>query len=71
MTQTIELHISGMSCASCVGRVETALQNVSGVSCAGVNLVTHTARVTFDETQINNETLAKTVSVLGYPATIK
>ncbi|WP_276307908.1 heavy metal translocating P-type ATPase [Paramylibacter kogurei] len=71
MTQTIELQITGMSCASCVGRVEKALQNTNGVSSAAVNLVTESANVTFDETLTNNATLAKIVTVLGYPASIK
>ena len=41
----IELAISGMHCASCVGRVERALQAVSGVSEATVNLATERAAV--------------------------
>lgn len=45
--QTISLPIEGMSCASCVGRVERALKAVSGVEHANVNLVTETAEVGF------------------------
>lgn len=43
--QTIELSVEGMSCASCVGRVERALQAVPGVSQATVNLATERATV--------------------------
>jgi len=39
------VRISGMSCASCVARVEKALQAVPGVGKASVNLATETARV--------------------------
>ncbi|WP_176118532.1 heavy-metal-associated domain-containing protein, partial [Burkholderia stagnalis] len=40
-----ELDIGGMTCASCVGRVEKALANVPGVAHASVNLATERASV--------------------------
>ena len=40
-----ELSIDGMTCASCVGRVERALQAVPGVTSANVNLATEQATV--------------------------
>ena len=40
-----KLEISGMSCASCVGRVERALQAVEGVDSVSVNLATEEARI--------------------------
>ena len=43
---TVALPISGMTCASCAGRVERALKAVPGVSSAAVNLATETAEVT-------------------------
>ncbi len=43
--QTLEFGVSGMTCASCVGRVERALSRVPGVLGAEVNLATETARV--------------------------
>ncbi|MCC6520343.1 MAG: heavy-metal-associated domain-containing protein, partial [Tabrizicola sp.] len=42
---TLSLSITGMSCASCVGRVERALKAVPGVTTAAVNLATETAEV--------------------------
>jgi len=42
---TIELNIAGMTCASCVGRVERALKTVPGVLDASVNLATQRATV--------------------------
>ena len=45
MSEQIQLNISGMSCASCVGRIEKALTKVSGVEQASVNLATETATV--------------------------
>ena len=41
-----ELQVAGMTCASCVGRVEKALLKVPGVSSASVNLATEKATVT-------------------------
>ncbi len=43
--QTLRLNIEGMTCASCVGRVEKALLKVPGVLSAEVNLATETATV--------------------------
>jgi Cu+-exporting ATPase len=45
--QTARLRIVGMTCASCVGRVEKALARVPGVLAASVNLATETAEVTW------------------------
>ena len=42
---TTELAVTGMTCASCVGRVERALQAVPGVESAAVNLATERATV--------------------------
>ena len=43
--QTIDLAITGMTCASCVGRVEQALTKVPGVLTATVNLATERAAI--------------------------
>ena len=42
---TLSLPITGMTCASCAGRVEKALAAVPGVTAATVNLATETAAV--------------------------
>lgn len=44
-TSSVELAVEGMTCASCVGRVERALQAVPGVTQAIVNLATERASV--------------------------
>ena len=46
----IGLRIEGMTCASCVGRVEKALRGVQGVTAASVNLATERADVSFADT---------------------
>ncbi|MFV2092029.1 MAG: copper ion binding protein, partial [Hyphomicrobiales bacterium] len=60
--------IEGMTCASCVGRVQKALVAVPGVESASVNLATETASVSYDDT-IDVSVLTKTLSEAGYPAT--
>ncbi len=45
-SQTVTLAVEGMTCASCVSRVERALRRVDGVVAAEVNLATEQARVT-------------------------
>ncbi|NHN78098.1 copper-translocating P-type ATPase [Azotobacter chroococcum] len=42
---TVELSVTGMTCASCVGRVERVLRKVPGVTDASVNLASERARV--------------------------
>jgi Cu+-exporting ATPase len=49
ISQTLDLPVSGMSCASCAGRVERALQALPGVQTASVNLASETAHVVFAE----------------------
>ncbi len=43
----LDIGIGGMTCASCVGRVERALKKVVGVSDATVNLATESARIIY------------------------
>ncbi len=44
---SLDIGIGGMTCASCVGRVEKALKRVPGVHDANVNLATESARIAF------------------------
>jgi len=48
MGQVILLPVAGMSCASCVARVEKALRRVEGVTEVTVNLASESAKVTLD-----------------------
>ncbi|SMY06908.1 heavy metal translocating P-type ATPase [Flavimaricola marinus] len=68
MTQHFNLSLDGMSCASCVARVDRALHAVPGVSEVNVNLATETARVTTDG-EIGP--LVDALETAGYPARIK
>lgn len=59
------LQITGMSCASCVARVEKALHAVPGVRAASVNLATEQASVQADA-GVSAETLTQAVHKAGY-----
>jgi len=64
--QSLAVSIDGMTCASCVGRVEKALSGLEGVTQAQVNLATETARI--DGAGLSAETIARQLEKVGYPA---
>ncbi|WP_218139942.1 heavy metal translocating P-type ATPase [Loktanella fryxellensis] len=64
-SQTLSLPVIGMTCASCVGRVEKALNRMEGVSEAVVNLATERADVTFTQ-PASREGLVQAVVDAGY-----
>ncbi|NUZ05976.1 copper-translocating P-type ATPase [Schlegelella sp. ID0723] len=66
-TQRVELKVEGMTCASCVGRVEKALLKVPGVSSASVNLATEKASIEAPST-VALAALQAAVEKAGYVA---
>ncbi|OHC97603.1 MAG: copper-translocating P-type ATPase [Sphingomonadales bacterium RIFCSPHIGHO2_01_FULL_65_20] len=64
----IELKITGMTCASCVGRVERALKAAPGVLDASVNLATERATVRVLEGAADARALTEAVAKAGYTA---
>jgi Cu+-exporting ATPase len=68
VTTTIDLDITGMTCASCVARVEKTLNTLDSVT-ASVNLATSMAKVTMDDT-ITTQTIIDAVDKAGYSATL-
>ncbi len=66
----IDLNVSGMTCASCVGRVEKALKNVPGVVDASVNLASGRAHVNLSTSGPTASDLTKAVINAGYEATV-
>ena len=63
-----DLAITGMTCASCVANVESALRGVSGVKSADVNLATERATVELDPTRADFPALVRAVERAGYGA---
>ncbi len=62
----IYLKIAGMTCASCVKRVEDALKGLKGVSEASVNLASEKAAVTYDPMKVSIDDMIKAVKDAGY-----
>ncbi len=63
--------VGGMTCASCVRRVERGLTRLEGVDGAEVNLATERARITFDPTRVSLESVIKKIEDTGYTATVE
>ncbi len=66
--ETAKLSVQGMTCASCVGRVERALKASPGVVSAEVNLATETATVRYATGVTSPTELAAAVTRVGYDA---
>ncbi len=65
-SSTLDLGVGGMTCASCVSRVEKALKKVPGVQDATVNLATESARITFAPSAQAEALLRRAVRDAGY-----
>ncbi|SEF22936.1 heavy metal translocating P-type ATPase [Variovorax sp. NFACC27] len=63
---TFDLSVGGMTCASCVMRVERALKNVPGVQDVSVNLATESARVVTGGSEDMDARLRRAVRAAGY-----
>jgi Cu+-exporting ATPase len=66
----ITIPISGMHCAACQSRVQTALAGTPGVSDANVNLMLNNASVTYDERAVEPQALVEAIRSTGYEAAI-
>jgi len=64
----VELSVRGMHCASCVGRIESALGKVPGVSLAVVDLLSGRARVRLSDPALRVQRLVEAVAGAGYEA---
>ena len=64
----VEFPVSGMSCASCVARIEKGLSKMNGIADVKVNFASEKAFVTLDPTQVHLGDLIATVKDLGYAA---
>ena len=64
--EMLTIGVGGMTCASCVARVERALKKVPGVDAATVNLATEKATVTYDGASAGVEVLLDAIEGAGY-----
>ncbi|WP_337872325.1 heavy metal translocating P-type ATPase [Ignavibacterium sp.] len=65
-TKKISLPIEGMTCASCVARVEKAISNAPGVKNVSVNLANEKATIEFEETNFDFVKIKELVEDAGY-----
>jgi Cu+-exporting ATPase len=64
--QTCDIGIGGMTCASCVARVERALSKVPGVAQVSVNLATESAHITLQGEAVSDGVLRRAIRDAGY-----
>ncbi len=67
---SLQLKITGMHCAHCVATVEQALQKVSGVYGASVDLDHGSAEVDYDDRRAKPDALVSAVTAAGYGAEV-
>lgn len=58
--------VGGMDCASCAGKIRTALERLPGVSDVKVSVMSETLALALDEGKTGRETIERTVEKLGY-----
>lgn len=66
MSKTIEVPVSGMSCAACAVSVETLLKETPGVQSASVNYATQAATLVFDEAVTDLNQAREKIHSVGY-----
>jgi Cu+-exporting ATPase len=65
---TLDLHIDGMSCSSCVNKIEKEISKIAGVVEASVSLSTCRGHFTYKTIAIGPRSIIKAVSDLGFNA---
>ncbi|MFQ5993264.1 MAG: heavy metal translocating P-type ATPase, partial [Nitrospiraceae bacterium] len=63
---SLTIPIEGMSCASCVGRIEQGLRAIPGIAHASVNLATEKATVEYQSGTVAPSVIEETIRDLGY-----
>ncbi len=64
-------NITGMSCSACSSRVEKAVAKIVGEENVGVNLLTNSMQVKYDDAKISGSEIIKAVENAGYGASLK
>lgn len=65
-TKKVNLAIQGISCESCVVKIEKGLSKLSGVKEANVNFATEKARISYDPDKVEPSEISRTIKELGY-----
>jgi Cu+-exporting ATPase len=64
--ETKTFRVEGMSCASCVKKVESAIAGQTGVQSVAINLASETANVSYDSDRVEPQQLETAVAQIGY-----
>ncbi len=67
---SLNLNISGMTCANCALKINTKLESLPGVKKVDIVLPTESGRVIFDNSEVGIDSILKSVSDIGYKATL-
>ncbi|MBW8808494.1 MAG: copper-translocating P-type ATPase [Lysobacter sp.] len=65
LPQRLRLHVTGMTCSSCAGRIERAVSALPGVAEVNVNLATETAEVAHDAS-VSAAQIERAIAAAGY-----
>lgn len=71
MSEKIALNIQGMTCASCVARIERVVSKKDGIESINVNLATEKALVQFEKNKLKVEEIIKLIEGAGFSASIE
>lgn len=71
VTESIDLDITGMTCAACSARIEKGLSRLPGVSRANVNLALETGHVEFAAGALKASDITAKIKQLGYGAELQ
>ena len=66
---TVTFRTEPFTCPSCITKIESAVSRLEGVTEVTVLFNSHKVKVTFDERSVAAETIARTITDLGYPVT--
>jgi len=61
-----ELHINGITCATCAAKIESGLRSLPGVTRADINLATAKAYIEHDPAQASGAAIKETIEKLGF-----
>ncbi|MHA1229365.1 MAG: heavy metal translocating P-type ATPase [Candidatus Helarchaeota archaeon] len=68
--EKLKVNIKGMTCASCVSKIESGLKNLEGVDNAVVNLGLENAYIEFDPKKLGYKDIIQTINKIGYKASL-
>ncbi|MFQ5466039.1 MAG: copper ion binding protein, partial [Thermodesulfobacteriota bacterium] len=69
--KTVDLPVTGMSCASCAAKIEKGLSGLGGIRRASVNFATERVSITYDPAAVELDGFVETIRDLGYGAGVE